>query len=80
MSAESFRAIAWREHPMCGKSRGVSAEVQTNRNQLFASAPGVFLVGSGLSGFEAPVFFLGSGTGATKIGAYALYGMTTDGK
>jgi len=48
--------------------------------QLFASAPGVFLVGSGVSGFEAPVFFLGSGMGTTKIGAYASYGMTTDGK
>jgi hypothetical protein len=25
-------------------------------------------------------FFLGSGMGTTKIGAYASYGMTTDGK
>jgi len=40
----------------------------------------VFLVGSGVSGFEAPVSFLCSGMGAMKSGAYALYGMTTEGR
>jgi hypothetical protein len=50
-------------------------------HQFFDSAPGVFLVGSGVSGFEAPVFFLGSGTGTTTSGggAYASFGVTTDG-
>ena len=40
----------------------------------------MFLAGSGVSGFDAPVFFLGSGMGARKMGAYASYGMTTDGR
>jgi hypothetical protein len=45
-------------------------------HQFFASDPGVFLVGSGVSGLEAPVFFPGSGAGTTTIaGAFGSYGI-----
>jgi hypothetical protein len=45
-----------------------AANLKCRRNQFFDSAPGVFLVGSGVSGFKAPAFFLGSGTGTIRRG------------
>jgi len=50
-------------------------------NQLFASAPGVFLVGSGVQELAAPVFLQLSRQGRTIIGCptYAPLGMTTGG-
>ena len=50
-------------------------------NQLFASAPGVFLVGSGVQGLAAPVFLQLSSPGTIRIGdaTYAPLGMTIGG-
>src|SRR5262245_165082 len=52
------------------------------KSQFFVSAPGVFLVGSGVLGPKAPVFFLGSGAGTTTIvgGAFGSFGITTGGR
>jgi hypothetical protein len=42
-------------------------------DQFLDSAPGVFLVGSGVSGFKAPVFFLGSGAYSDNHPASAMF-------
>jgi hypothetical protein len=54
---------------------------QKKKHQFFDSAPGVFLVGSGVQGLPAPVFLQLSGTGTTTSGgaAYASFGITTGG-
>jgi hypothetical protein len=56
-----------------GLGNGSLAQRNKPPDQFFVSAPGVFLVGSGVSGFDAPVFLVvAGGVGA----AFASLGVT----